>query len=35
MYRLEHQGLITSEWGQNENKRRRWTTRSHRRVASV
>jgi DNA-binding PadR family transcriptional regulator len=22
LYRLEHQGLITSEWGESENKRR-------------
>ncbi len=34
LYRLEHQGLITSEWGESENKRRaryyRLTAAGHR-----
>ena len=36
LYRLEHQGLITSEWGESENKRRakyyRLTTAGRRRL---
>jgi transcriptional regulator len=36
LYRLEHQGLITSEWGESENKRRakfyRLTTSGRRRL---
>jgi PadR family transcriptional regulator PadR len=26
LYRLEHQGLVTSEWGESENKPRRSST---------
>jgi PadR family transcriptional regulator PadR len=28
LYRLEHQGLMTSEWGESENKRKQNTTGS-------
>ena len=30
LYRLEHQGLITSEWGESENKRKAKYYRTHR-----
>ena len=31
LYRLEHQGLIASEWGESENKRQREVLHAHRR----
>ena len=35
LYRLEHQGLIASEWGESENNRRQSTTSSRRWAARV